>query len=385
MIATLQNIIVNEYVPALLGGSLPSYRGYVSSIDPSISVEFQAAAFRVGHSFIPSGFFLRYRSDTCDPKSFKTVPLCADSSFHRGTNTSIEDLIRGLASQRMERSDPFFSDAVQNHLVAGMNQPISQSDLAALNIMRGRDVGLADYKTVRAAYHLEPRSSFENISDALSISEPDLFDRLKKLYRNQSNLDLYVGGLLEIDESTSVVGETFAAIIVEQFMRLRDGDRFWFENTANGLFNASEVAEIKRVTLYNVIVETTDLRDDEIQANVFYDTDAPCRQPYQLNATGLDIAGVCGPPTPRDFFAGNEGCFISSICALFAIPLGKCWDGSSDLATSHDALHIFSLLLCRSHSGSLQESDDKEPATQRQHADIHQADNQYSCCRCFRR
>ena len=47
-----------------------------------------------------------------------------------------------------------------------------------------------------------------------------------------SRLDAYVGGMLETDGHGP--GELFSAIIRDQFIRLRDGDRFWFENTQNG-------------------------------------------------------------------------------------------------------------------------------------------------------
>ena len=40
----------------------------------------------------------------------------------------------------------------------------------------------------------------------------------------------YVGGMLETHGGP---GSLFRAIIKEQFTRLRDADRFWFENTDN--------------------------------------------------------------------------------------------------------------------------------------------------------
>lgn len=35
-------------------------------------------------------------------------------------------------------------------------------------------------------------------------------------------------------ESDGKPGELFSAVILEQFKRIRDADRFWFENEANG-------------------------------------------------------------------------------------------------------------------------------------------------------
>lgn len=44
-------------------------------------------------------------------------------------------------------------------------------------------------------------------------------------------MDLYLGGMLE---SHNGPGPLFKAIIMEQFRRIRDADRFWFENENNG-------------------------------------------------------------------------------------------------------------------------------------------------------
>ena len=45
-----------------------------------------------------------------------------------------------------------------------------------------------------------------------------------------NDVDLYSGGLSE-QQSGSVVGPTFACLLGQQFAKLRNCDRFWWENT----------------------------------------------------------------------------------------------------------------------------------------------------------
>lgn len=53
-----------------------------------------------------------------------------------------------------------------------------------------------------------------------------------RLYNNSmDNVDVWVGGILETRDGP---GELFEKIIMDQFSRIRDGDRFWFENKENG-------------------------------------------------------------------------------------------------------------------------------------------------------
>lgn len=59
VIASLQNVIMYEYLPALMGSSLPAYKGYNQDVHPGISHIFQAAAFRFGHTMIPPGIYRR--------------------------------------------------------------------------------------------------------------------------------------------------------------------------------------------------------------------------------------------------------------------------------------------------------------------------------------
>lgn len=56
-----------------------------------------------------------------------------------------------------------------------------------------------------------------------------VLQKVAALYANNvAGLEMLPGGMLEAD------GSLFSTIILEQFVRLRDGDRFWFENTKNG-------------------------------------------------------------------------------------------------------------------------------------------------------
>ena len=60
-----------------------------------------------------------------------------------------------------------------------------------------------------------------------------IFEKLRRLSKGDiGNIDVWVGGLLETSESGP--GELFTTVIEDQFRRIRDGDRFWFENKENG-------------------------------------------------------------------------------------------------------------------------------------------------------
>jgi len=55
----LQNVILYEYLPALLNEGLEPYNGYKPDTHPGITHVFQSAAFRFGHTLIPPGIYRR--------------------------------------------------------------------------------------------------------------------------------------------------------------------------------------------------------------------------------------------------------------------------------------------------------------------------------------
>lgn len=136
----------------------------------------------------------------------------------------------GMSSQIAEKEDALLCSDVRDKLFGPME--FSRRDLGSLNIMRGRDNGLPDYNTARVAFNLPRKTSWNDINPELFKRNPGLEQSLMSAYENRlDNIDAYVGGMLESDGRP---GELFRAVIKDQFQRLRDADRFWFENENNG-------------------------------------------------------------------------------------------------------------------------------------------------------
>ena len=239
-IATLQNIIAYEYIPAFIGTNLAPYAGYKSATHPGVSHVFQSAAFRFGHTLIPPGIYQRDGKCNFGNHSGKTSALRLCSNWWDAQNIVsesisqkeevIENILRGLSSQIAEREDSLLCSDVRNKLFGPME--FSRRDLASLNIMRGRDNGLPDYNTVRKCYGLPMVNSWSEINVEKYRETPEVFHTLRELYGEHGigNIDLFVGGMLETKTGP---GQLFTSIIKEQFETLRDSDRFWFENEEN--------------------------------------------------------------------------------------------------------------------------------------------------------
>jgi hypothetical protein len=186
----------------------------------------------------------------------------ADSFFDPVLLTNSHDLnviLKGLASQKAEEIDNRIVDAVRNFLFGPPGA--GGFDLASLNIQRGRDHGLSDYNTTREAFGLARVTSFAQITSNVTVQ-----NELASLYGTVDNIDLWVGGLAEDHLRGSSVGPLFTTIMVDQFTRVRDGDRFFFENDPS--FSGEQKRELEHTTLADIIRRNTGIRN--IQDNVFF-------------------------------------------------------------------------------------------------------------------
>ncbi|CDR18904.1 unnamed protein product, partial [Oncorhynchus mykiss] len=194
----------------------------------------------------------------------------------------------------------------------------SRSDLVALTVQRGRDFGLPSYNQVREGLGLVPVERWGDVNPQLNTTNPQLFRDLADLYHGDiSKLELFPGGLLE---SVDGPGQVFSTIILDQFNRIRNGDRFWFENTQNGLFTAEELQAIRNTTFHDVITAVTGAEAEDIQKRVFFWKDGdPCPQPSQVTTSELH---PCTNATKLNYFdAGSKAGFGILVICLFLFPV----------------------------------------------------------------
>ena len=231
--AQMAAVTYNEYLPSL-GIQLGAYTGYDPAVNPDVTNEFSTAAFRLGHSQI-NNTIQRLDAPGGNPIAEGNLDI-VDAFFNPSEiyNGGLEGIFNGLRFSRQEATDAVLVDGLRNQLferfIPGVGLVTDGSDLASLNIMRGRDHGLATFNDTREAYGL---ARIDNWSDL--TSNAGLQTALASVYGSIDEMDLWVGMLAQDHMSNASVSETVAVILAEQFERLRAADRFWFEHDLFGV------------------------------------------------------------------------------------------------------------------------------------------------------
>ncbi|XP_015262377.1 PREDICTED: dual oxidase 2-like [Gekko japonicus] len=278
VVATYQKIVLYEWLPTFLRSNIAEYEGYKQHIDSRISPEFLAASALFLGTMVPSGVYMSQLLIIC------CVPA--------------PGLVRSSLVQRHGRN--YWYGTVK----------YSRTDFVASWIQRGRDLGLPTYNKARQFFQLDPADDRWKIFQ----KNQTLIEGLAALYGNDTDrLELLPGALLEANRTL------FHAIMKDQFVRLRDGDRFWFENTKNGLFSSEEIDTIKNTSFHDVLVAVTYVNSTEIQADVFLCNSGDLYlQSQQLTTQHLP---PCVSLTTLDYFKGSVPGFVILIIALCCLPL----------------------------------------------------------------
>ncbi|CAG8707427.1 6343_t:CDS:2 [Dentiscutata erythropus] len=214
-IAEYQQIIFNEYLPAVLGVKM----GYDPNLRPETSSHFSGAAFRYG----------------------ELIELHSD--FH---SPIIIQIASSLLANRMLRET-----AAEFYLIitTGLRNIPGGMNLFAIDI--GREI-----KNVMKILKK---------TQLIITSNMTIVTGLQQIYKKVSNIDAIVGMFAEEKESpTTPLPPIIANIIMQEFIRKRSSDRFWYEGDA---YTDEERSIIKKTAMRDIILRNTNVRN--IQINPF--------------------------------------------------------------------------------------------------------------------
>lgn len=256
--AEMQHITYTQWLPNVLGPVgmelLGEYKGYDATINPSISNEFATAALRFGHTLINP--LLHRLNETFEPIPQGHLPLhkAFFAPWRLVLEGGVDPLLRGMYSVPAKLKMPTENLNTELTEKLFLTSHAVALDLAAINIQRSRDHAIPGYNEYRKVCNLSVAETFDDLKK--EISSDSVRAKLKELYGHPGNIDIFVGGILEDQIEGARIGPLFRCLLIEQFKRLRDGDRHWYENPST--FRPEQLSQLKLTTLGRVLCDNGD-------------------------------------------------------------------------------------------------------------------------------
>ncbi|XP_068119933.1 peroxidasin homolog isoform X2 [Hyperolius riggenbachi] len=308
--AQMQHITFAHWLPKILGEPgmrmLGEYQGYDPTVNSAIFNAFATAAFRFGHTLINP---VLYRlNETFQPIQQGHIPLHKTffSPFRLLQEGGIDPILRGLFGipGKMRVPTELLNLELTEKLFAAVHSV--SLDLAAINIQRGRDHGIPPYNDYRVVCNLTSAQDFEDLKN--EIKNQDVREKLRSLYGTPKNVDLFPALIVEDLVPGSRLGPTLMCLLVTQFKRLRNGDRFWY--TSPGTFSSAQLTEIRQSSLARVLCDNGD-NIQHVQEDVFRMSSFPQDMRPCSDIPGLDLrfwkecCYGCGARGPSDALSSH--------------------------------------------------------------------------------
>lgn len=249
-IAQFQKVVYEEFLPRLLGSAydfLEEYDKYNPEVDPTVSVEFANVALRYGHFMMRNFWALDadgnvINDNKVDPLERRLIYVGTQNSlpydmtpFGRYASAGgFENVLRGLIDTHAAPNGITIINDVRN-LTANWGTV----DLFTFDVMRPRQISVPNYVRLvkqwtgrdlenECDYYRESRVSDEDPLECFEMVSRDFAVELKDLYKKLRNIDAIVGIQLAEKYEGSILDPTSIQIFIDQFTRIRDGDRFFY-------------------------------------------------------------------------------------------------------------------------------------------------------------
>ncbi|ODN04056.1 Peroxidasin [Orchesella cincta] len=291
VIAEIQHITYNEYLPVVLGQSIVAdyglkpkssgfYTGYDINTNVGVLNAVGSAALWFFASLMPKTmplYDLNWRK-----LGEKSISESFYSPFDLYRNGALDQLLRGLLRGKAQSEDQFINDVMTNRMFE--TDPFRGLDLAAQLLQQGRDHGLPGYIHYRELCGLGEVKDYFDLNATMAA---DVIDSLRTLYSKVQDIDLFSGALAEYPQEGAVVGPTFGCLLGIQFQKLKNGDRFWYENDLPpSAFTLEQLQEMRKVTLGRIICDNSNAVD-EVQPSVFLDRDPFLNSPMHCEGDAI--------------------------------------------------------------------------------------------------
>ncbi|KAJ8985609.1 hypothetical protein NQ317_015102 [Molorchus minor] len=254
VVAEMQHITYSEWLTKALSNSyykkMEASTEYSEDEDPTVSNSFATAAVRSIKSLDDGTLNLIGE----DHQSISNDSL---SGYFNNPEViprpnALDAIVRALATLKSQKIDVYYPEAFINRLYAAGHLGF---DILSVDIQKGRDHGLHSYVHY---LHLCGHARVARFDDLIDVMPQSHADALGKVYAHVSDVDLIVGGLMELPEGESLFGPTFSCVLADQFRRTKKGDRYFYTNKNQPKpFSTSQLNEIKKVTLARIFCDNT--------------------------------------------------------------------------------------------------------------------------------
>lgn len=276
VIAEIQHITYGEWLTALIGSARNcdawAQGQYADDGDAQINALFSAALYRL-HSLISN--------QTAKELEQYGVKGLASAFFRpsilRSADGNIGPFVRSMYNTLSRRNDPMMVPDLRSFLFAGQPDvtPIGH-DLLALNVQRGRDMGVPTYNHLRRALGLEPKATWADITSDVSLQQA-----LASVYASPEECDAWVCSSAEPLVVDSSMGETQTFVIREQFCELHNTDSFYWDRA--GYLSDAEKDYVRGRTFSSVLCDNAGVCDIS-HDNAFLGTSSKTNSPTSTAA-----------------------------------------------------------------------------------------------------